>query len=273
MQWIERCLNSIPSFADVFIIDNGSTDCTQDYIKNNFPNIMFFQSLTNLGFGTANNVGLQYAINNNYDYVYLLNQDAWIEEKTIEHLIQVHQENPSFGILSPMQCQKDTSQLDNDFKLIFEKSWQNQENVIPVNSVMAAHWLISRECLLKVGGFSPSFKHYGEDDNYCDRVKFHKMSIGIDVHSKAIHDRADRITPPEKQLYLDYVRTIVYLSDFKHSSIFALYGFICDSIKYLFKQKKWTFLSYIAQLVTNYPKIKRNKIASTKECAFLNKMS
>ena len=33
------------------------------------------------------------------------------------------------------------------------------------------------------------FSHYGEDRNYCDRVKYHRFLIGIDESSKIVHDR------------------------------------------------------------------------------------
>ena len=82
MKWLERCLSSLTSStvpSDVYIVDNGSTDGSQDYIRSNFKDAIFVQSEENLGFGKANNIGLQYAYEKGYEYVYLLNQDAWVE--------------------------------------------------------------------------------------------------------------------------------------------------------------------------------------------------
>lgn len=271
MNWIERCLSSIPKFADIYVIDNGSNDGTQRFISKKFPSISFHQSKTNLGFGAANNIGLQYAISNRYEYIYLLNQDAWLTEGSIEHLIQIQKDNPIYGILSPMQCQRDLKNLDKDFSIIFNQFCDKSSSLISVPRVMAAHWLISKDCLLKVGGFSPSFHHYGEDDNYCDRALFHGFKIGIDTEIKVVHDRSDRVISPEKQLFFDYIRTIVFLSDFTHSVTFAFYGFFCDCLKFFFRFRRFTFVSYTFNLLSSFYKIRKNRKISKLDFAFLRK--
>ena len=65
MKWVDRCFDSLIDSTypnDVFVVDNGSTDGTQDYIKSKYPNVIFVQSGENLGFGKANNLGFKYAI-------------------------------------------------------------------------------------------------------------------------------------------------------------------------------------------------------------------
>ena len=272
MQWIKKCIQSVETSehpSDLFIIDNMSTDETVDYIKKNHPHIKFIQNEQNLGFGAANNIGLQYAINHNYSYVYLLNQDAWIQPNTISILINECERHPEFGILSPMQFQANCVHLDSDFNQIYSKTGHSDKTTA-VNNVMAAHWLISRKCLLEVGGFSPTFHHYGEDDNYCDRARYKGFKIGIVPSAIAIHDRENRIDPPEKKLYLDFVRTLVFLSGFERSDLFAIYGFSCDSIKYLFREKSFLFVKYFKELLSNYKQIKSNRSISKSRTAFLS---
>lgn len=273
MQWIDKCIQStneseIP--LDLFIIDNMSTDETVKHIKEKYSYIKLIQSKTNLGFGAANNIGLQYAIDYNYSYVYLLNQDAWIQPNTIKELVETSKVHPEFGILSPMQYQANEIDLDLDFNVIFSK-YQHSEAILSVTYVMAAHWLISRECLLAIGGFSPTFYHYGEDDNYCDRVIFKGFKIGIIQKAIAIHDRGGRACSAEKKLYLSFVRTLVYLSGFERSSAFAIYGLICDCIKFLLKEKSFSFATYIIKVIFNFKQIKRNKRLSLSSSAFLSK--
>ena len=118
MKWLERCLSSLTSStvpSDVYIVDNGSTDGSQDYIRSNFKDAIFVQSEENLGFGKANNIGLQYAYDKGYEYVYLLNQDAWVEETTFETLISMHKKHPEYGILSPVQIQANNTRMDTNF--------------------------------------------------------------------------------------------------------------------------------------------------------------
>lgn len=109
MKWLDKCLSSVINStikADLFIVDNGSTDGSIEFMKQNYPDARLVISKENLGFGKANNLGLQYAVDNNYDYVYLLNQDAWVEPDTFEKLVDIQKQNPTFGVLSPLQVNR-----------------------------------------------------------------------------------------------------------------------------------------------------------------------
>lgn len=229
MNWIDRCLNTLFTSTiplNVIVVDNGSIDGTQDYVRKHFPEVEMCQSKENLGFGRANNIGLQKALDEGYDYVYLLNQDAWVEPDTIQVLIEMQKKYPEYGILSPMQLQADKKFFDKNFLQIvirtapisfdvFEEAlyFNRVSDIYEVDFVMAAHWLISRKCLETVGGFSPTFPHYGEDDNYIQRCQYWGFKVGIVPAAKAVHDRAQRITSKEKRMYLDK-----YIDALKRSS-------------------------------------------------------
>src|SRR5574344_2140153 len=89
MQWYDKCFGSLQASSvpvHTIVIDNASGDNTVAYIKEQFPNVHIIESKTNLGFAKANNIGIKYAMDNNADYVFLLNQDAWIEEDTLSVL-------------------------------------------------------------------------------------------------------------------------------------------------------------------------------------------
>jgi len=232
MRWAERCFASLTSSSikpDVFVVDNGSSDGSQQYIKNKYSDIIFYQSETNLGFGRANNIGLQYAIDYDYDYVYLLNQDAWVMPNTFEELIAVSQKYPEYGILSPMQFKADDKHLDGNFiknvllspkvkePYFIEDAYLNRlEDVYKVDFVMAAHWFITRKCLETVGGFSPTFPHYGEDSNFIHRAMYWNFMVGVVPRSKAVHDRGDSHWSEDKQTYIEeYIGDLIgYSSPF-----------------------------------------------------------
>jgi len=62
MRWAERCFTSLRQSSvpvTCIVIDNGSTDGTQEYIKAHFPEVDFIQSPDNAGFGKANNIGIE----------------------------------------------------------------------------------------------------------------------------------------------------------------------------------------------------------------------
>ena len=104
-QWYDRCFSSLRESSlpiQVVVVDNASDDGSVEYIRLHYPEIHIIESKTNLGFGQANNKGIRYALDNGCDYVFLLNQDAWIEKDSINLLVKTHSLNESYGILSPM---------------------------------------------------------------------------------------------------------------------------------------------------------------------------
>lgn len=288
MQWAKRCFDSLKASTianDVFVVDNGSSDGTQDYIKNNYPTTIFKQSETNLGFGKANNIGLQYALDNHYDYVYLLNQDAWVMPDTFEKLIKVQQENPEYGILSPMQLQGNEKNFDKNFRNlalyrplndvfpIDDLYFNDLKDVYEVNFVMAAHWFISIDCLKKVGGFSPTFRHYGEDDNYIQRAKYYNFKIGVVPNANAIHDRADRVISKKQQMYFDYKEWLVKMSNPLNPNKHFKYLFVRNTIFNVKKYKSFVPIRYCFILLKDYKQIIENKHYSiNNEGAFLDKI-
>jgi GT2 family glycosyltransferase len=206
-KWIDFCFNSLRNSTisiKTIVIDNASTDGSSEIIKESFPEIDFIQSDENLGFGKANNIGIKKAYDNNADYVFLLNQDAWINNNSIEELVKIAESSQTYGILSPIHLNGTGNALDYNFsKYIIPPKCMNiysdiylnktEKTIYDVNFINAAAWLISRKCIETVGGFSPSFFHYGEDDNYCERVLFHNLKIGVYPNSEIYHDREQRV--------------------------------------------------------------------------------
>lgn len=279
VRWIDRCLTSLQKSlipVDCIIIDNNSSDETVETIKRRYGFCKLVESKENLGFGKANNIGLQYAIDNGYDFVYLLNQDAWIFPDTLPLMINVAEENPEYGILSPLQMYASLSKLDNNFQLCCSKDLVSDsicgclKDVYQTNFVMAAHWLISREVLLTIGGFSPSFPHYGEDHNYIHRIIFHKYKIGIVPGAKAVHDREYRKESKALKVRKEYLHTIVEISNPNKSMIRNLFIQPFWLLKRSVRLKSFTGIKYIFSLLAGYPNIIRNRKLSF-HFAFLKK--
>lgn len=212
LKWLDRCLSSVRASelpADLFVWDNDSTDGSPDFVRSRFPEAKLIRSAENLGFAEANNKGMQYALNKGYDYVYLLNQDAWIEPATLGTLVAAHQAHPEYGVLSPLQMTDGFAVLDREFGKIL-RSAQND----CVKRVMAAHWLVPRKALETVGLFSELFPIYGNDDNWCDRARYHGFKVGIVPTARAVHDRAYRQEPQEKVIFRNYyMGSLVRLCD------------------------------------------------------------
>ena len=190
--WIDR---NIPSLSDsaypvnIIVVDNKSTDNTLKLLEK-YPGVDVIKSEANLGFGKANNIGMHRALSLGADYLFLLNQDAWIFKDTISVLVAKMQKYPKVGLLSPLHFSANAIDLDQSFATYYGRKTQELDSytaVVPF--VNAAAWMLSKECVNKVGFFEPLFGHYGEDRNYCDRVACHKFLIAVDGDARIVHDR------------------------------------------------------------------------------------
>lgn len=221
MKWVEKCLCSVAMStvkADAFVVDNASTDGTPEWIEENFPGTILVRSKENLGFGAANNIGMKYALEHGYEYAYLLNQDAWLLAGTLGGLLEAFrlsdEAGENFGVLSPMQMSAVPGKVDARFVKWYRISKPITDSGIKeMDFVMAAHWMISRRCLETVGGFSPAFKLYGEDDNWLHRARYHGFHFGAVNSVEAVHDRQNRPDPKERRMRLKCIASVVKVSD------------------------------------------------------------
>lgn len=220
MKWAERCFTSLKQSSvpvNCIVIDNGSTDGTQEYIKNNFPEVDFIQSEKNLGFGKANNMGIEKAYKEGADFFYLMNQDAWLYPDSLEKLLVAYNDYPSkeeIGIMSPMHINGTEKQLDifldkyiainfEKTRLISDLYFQSLKPFYEVKFINAAHWFIPRHTIETVGGFNPYFFHYGEDVEYANRVHFHKKKTLLVPGSKVVHDGKQSLSKVDYNKYAD----------------------------------------------------------------------
>jgi N-acetylglucosaminyl-diphospho-decaprenol L-rhamnosyltransferase len=202
-QWYNDCFSSLRTSLipiKTIVVDNASNDGTIEFIEKGFPEIILLKSDKNLGFGQGNNMAIRYAMDNNADYVFLLNQDAWIEPETISELVKIHSVQPNFGVLSPINLVPTKDRILDGFidliadyrnidsQLIDDLYFSKLKDVYNIININASAWLLSKKVLETVGGFDPIFFHYGEDDQYLQRVHYHGFLVGLCPKTRIVHD-------------------------------------------------------------------------------------
>ena len=109
------CLRSIQNQQNVYLneilIDNGSTDNSVAVIRNEYPDITVIETGTNLGYAGGNNVGLKYALENGYEYIFVLNNDTILDSYCIENLMQDLYLNPKAACAGPKQLFYDQPEI------------------------------------------------------------------------------------------------------------------------------------------------------------------
>jgi GT2 family glycosyltransferase len=266
-RWVNSCFSSLMKSnypVHVFAVDNNSTDNTVALIRENFPKVSVIDNKHNAGFGEANNQAMRIAVKQNADYVLLLNQDAWIEPDTIGELIQAFQSEPTYGIISPLHYNGTGEKPDGAFLNYVSKVYnleriKSDSKVFPIDFINAAAWLISRDCLEKVGGFGYLFHQYGEDRDYIQRLQFANLKLGFITTTKIFHDRPDkRFEFNDEQRVTWYYNTgcRVRLSDINKSFGAALltvfFWLTKEMIALFFSGKVFAPVSYLKIIVKTF---------------------
>ena len=226
MEWIDKCINSLLEAStplSIVIVDNNSDDETVSYIQSQFSEIHLICSPENIGFGRANNLGVEYAMENQADYILLLNQDAWIERVTLDYLLNAFANDDSYGLIAPMHLNEDKTNLDTGFKsslfesitpdILSDLYMNKAQSLFEIEFVNAAAWVLSRKCLEMVGGFDPAFFMYGEDLNYIHRVRYFGFKVGICPRATICHARKYRTENDSKMALIQMAYSISFLKN------------------------------------------------------------
>jgi N-acetylglucosaminyl-diphospho-decaprenol L-rhamnosyltransferase len=259
-RWVNACFSSLMKSnypVNVFAVDNNSTDNTVALIRENFPKISVIENKNNAGFGEANNQAMRIAVKQKADYVLLLNQDAWIEPDTIGELIKAFQSDPGYGIISPLHYNGTGEKPDGAFLNYVSKSYsleaiKSESKIFPVDFINAAAWLVSRDCLEKIGGFGYLFHQYGEDRDYIQRLQFANLKLGFVTTTKIFHDRPDKRFEFNEEGRVTWYYTTgcrVRLSDINKPFVVALltvyFWLTKEMIVLFFSGKVFALVSYV----------------------------
>jgi N-acetylglucosaminyl-diphospho-decaprenol L-rhamnosyltransferase len=206
---LERCLGEVAGGAhEVVVVDNSSSDGSQALVREQFPSVTLVELEENLGFGAANNVGMDAARG---DLFLLLNSDAWPVGDAIERLEAFAAARPRAGIVGPRLSNPDGSlqrsvrgwptpwRLATEYLFLrrlgrrtralnaFYGAGFDHESVRVVEVVKGAVMLVRRDAYEATGGFDPSFFMYGEEMDLCFRVGRAGWEVVFDPGAEFVH--------------------------------------------------------------------------------------
>ena len=92
LQSVERALDGVD--ADIFVVDNRSTDHTVKMLRPKHPQVHFIANPKNVGFARANNQAIR---RSDAEYVLLLNPDTVVYEPTIKGCLEFMDQHPEAG--------------------------------------------------------------------------------------------------------------------------------------------------------------------------------
>src|SRR5690606_9792281 len=84
--------------ANIYVIDNASTDGSVDFLQSNFPQITLIQNKENTGYAGGYNAGLQQV---NEPIYCLINSDVLVSENWLQPILDLFDNQPEIGIVQP----------------------------------------------------------------------------------------------------------------------------------------------------------------------------
>jgi len=87
--------------VEIIVVDNASLENPASIFQSQYPAVKFIRSEQNLGFAGGNNLAIPSALG---EYLFFVNNDAELEPGCIEQLLQLFENQPKAGIVSPLIC-------------------------------------------------------------------------------------------------------------------------------------------------------------------------
>ena len=173
---IKNCLNSIDKQAKVLVIENSNNLSFKENLEKEFSNVECILVGSNIGYGSANNVGLKKI---KTKYALILNPDVMLHPSTLENFIKATEKIYDFAIMAPyIQEEKDKFDKKNYLKNI---------SPVEVGNVKGFAMFLNISEFREVGFFDENFFFYFEEIDLCKRLINHGKKIYLIPEIKIDH--------------------------------------------------------------------------------------
>lgn len=219
---IRSCFTSTTAHRrTVYVVDNASTDGSADMVAAEFPQVRLIRAARNGGFAYGNNLALREvldagAVTSDRDerFVMLLNPDAELEPDALDLLVAYLQQHPATGAVGPrvvlpdgsldLACRRSFPTPEVSFyrmtglSSLFPRSrrfgrynltFLDPSEETPVDSLVGAAMLVREEIVREVGLLDETFFMYGEDLDWCFRIKAYGWRIMYYPHAIVHHQK------------------------------------------------------------------------------------
>ncbi len=238
-EFLEQALLSIQRAAqdlshEIWVVDNNSLDGSADFVERHFPDVKLIRNAENVGFARANNQAIVLAQGS---FICLINPDTVVQEKTFTTLLTFFDKQPLAGaigckILNPdgtlqLACRRSFPTPWVAFTKIvglaalFPKSrffgrynltFLDPEHVTEVEAISGSFMVLRRETIAKVGMLDEAFFMYGEDLDWCYRIKAGGWKIHYVPETQIIHFKGEsskRSPMEQRRLFYEAMRLFV----------------------------------------------------------------
>lgn len=181
---------------DILIIDNASTDGTEEALRPMIEKkkLSYKNTGRNLGGAGGFEYGVLSVVNENYDYIWIMDDDTMPTYKALEEFYDFAEKQPKFGFLSSYVEWIDGNlcTMNVQRKNIFKKLSSFEGNIIPVQYATFVSLFVSTSTIKEVGAPIGEFFIWGDDWEFTRRIskkyKSYLIKNSVVIH-KTLHNK------------------------------------------------------------------------------------
>ena len=219
----KKCVYSILASkirnSEIYIVDNNSPDDSFLDLRKEFPKLKIQKSNINGGYASGHRIAVNYAINNNFELIWILNNDLTVKIDTLSELYKCYQ-NHGLALYGSISLKSENPDIINfgggrtddisksfnynDYENFSLEDYNNKTGFRAVQSIEGSSFIIPIVVIKKYGFMSEDFFMYGEETDFCYRLN--KLGIKSYVVPKSIiiHKGAESLK--EKKYLEKYYR-------------------------------------------------------------------
>ena len=229
----------------IILVDNEYSEKSLIDLRNKHKELIVFKEKNNLGFAGGNNIGIRYALENDYDYIMLLNNDTEVKENFILPLVERIEKDHSLGAVQPLILNFSNKsiiwnaggKLNKFLGLTLTRLNNNKLNSSIVFNdytdwISGCGILVKSEIVKKVGLLDEKFFTYYEDVDWSLRMKnlgydlgFVKESIIYHHGSSSSKNKKTKEGVISSKIHYFNIRNHILLLK-KHKNLFNFFGIV-----------------------------------------------
>ena len=244
-----KCIDSLKKSNyknfKIILVDNEYSEKSLIDLRNKHKELIVFKEKNNLGFAGGNNIGIRYALENDYDYIMLLNNDTEVTQNFILPLVERIEKDHSLGAVQPLILNFSNKSIIwnaggklNKFLGLTSTRLNNNKLNSSIVFDDYTDWisgcciLIKSETLTKVGLLDEKFFNYYEDVDWSLRMKnlgydlgFVKESIIYHHGSSSSKNKKTKEGVISSKIHYFNIRNHILLLK-KHKNLFNFFGIV-----------------------------------------------
>lgn len=199
-----ECIKSVKNITypnyKIIVVDNNSKDDSVLMIKSCFPEIILLKSEENSGYASGNNLGIKFALDDNSEFLCILNNDVAVDKNFLEPVIETLINDKQAAAAGPSICfygQNDIIQAMggkinlytglSSLKFKGRKHTEIKDNLYDVDYLGGACFVVKADILKKFGLIPENYFLFYEETEFFLNIKRHGFRLLCIRDSKVYH--------------------------------------------------------------------------------------